>query len=148
MSAALGKGDLEPKRLRWALAALPLPRARDGWIALAVDFSNWLRLDAETSGQRLYCHTYGRGRSKHQFIPGWPYPFVAALEAGPTFWTALLDVTRLTPSDDATAAHLRAVVTRQTVPDIGARASLASPSSPTPAATSHAWPTSWPIFPC
>jgi hypothetical protein len=115
MYAALNEGDLEPERLRWALAALPIPQARDGRITLAVDVSNWLRPDAGTSADRLFCHTYGRGRSKDQFIPGWPYSFVAALEPGPTSWTALLDAIRLAPSDDATAvtaAQLRAVVVK------------------------------------
>lgn len=115
MYAALNEGDLEPERLRWALAALPIPQARDGRITLAVDVSNWLRPDAGTSRDRLFCHTYGRGRSKDQFIPGWPYSFVAALESGPTSWTALLDAVRLAPSDDAakvTAAQLRAAVTK------------------------------------
>lgn len=36
-------------------------------------------------------------------IPGWPYSFVAALEPGRTSWTALLDVVRLCPWDDAIA---------------------------------------------
>lgn len=48
-------------------------------------------------------------------IPGWPYSFVAALEAGRTSWTALLDAVRLGPADDATAvtaAQLREVVDR------------------------------------
>ena len=115
MYAALSEGDLEPERLRWALAALPIPQARDGRITLAVDVSNWLRPDAGTSPDRLFCHTYGRGRSKDQFIPGWPYSFVAALEPGPTSWTALLDAIRLAPSDDATAVtaeQLRAVVVK------------------------------------
>lgn len=94
---------------------MPIPQARNGRITLAVDVSNWLRPDAATSSGRLFCHTYGRGRSKDQFIPGWPYSFVAALERGPTSWTALLDAIRLTPSEDATevtAAQLRAVVAR------------------------------------
>ena len=91
MYAALNLGDLEPRRLRRALVGTPLPKSRDGRITLAVDVSNWLRPDAATSADRLFCHTYGRGRSKDQFIPGWPYSFVAALETGPTSWTALLD---------------------------------------------------------
>src|SRR5262249_15020848 len=50
-----------------------------------------------------------------QMIPGWPYSFVAALETGRTSWTAVLDVIRLGPADDATAvtaAQLREVVGR------------------------------------
>jgi hypothetical protein len=65
----------------------------------------------------MFCHVYGRGRgrSADQRIPGWPHQVVAALESGPTSWTAVLDVVRLGPSADATAvtaAQLRAVVDR------------------------------------
>jgi DDE superfamily endonuclease len=102
--AALNRGWAEPVRLRRILAGLPLPKAADGRIVLAVDVSNWLRPDAPTSDDRLFCHVYGRGaRSKDQFVPGWPYSFVAALEAGRTSWVALLDAMRLGPADDATA---------------------------------------------
>jgi len=50
------------------LAGLPLPRTADGWIVLAADISNWLRPDAATSAERLFCHTYGRGRGSAQMI--------------------------------------------------------------------------------
>ncbi|WP_406484344.1 NF041680 family putative transposase [Streptomyces microflavus] len=116
MYAGLDRGWLEPARLRRSLAGLPLPRAADGRIVLAVDVSHWLRPDAPTSDDRLFCHVYGRGdRSSDQFIPGWPYSFVAALETGRTSWVALLDAVRLGPADDATAvtaAQLREVVAR------------------------------------
>lgn len=69
------------------------PGGRDR-VVLAVDVSNWLRPGAATSPDRLFCHTYPRGHGQAQMIPGWPYSFVAALEAGPTSWTALLDVAR------------------------------------------------------
>ena len=58
---------------------------------------------------------YGRGRSKDQLIPGWPYSFVAALEPGRSSWTAVLDAVRLRPTDDATevtAGQVRAVLDR------------------------------------
>jgi hypothetical protein len=115
MYDALGHGRVEPQRLRRSLASLPLPRAADGRIVLAVDASPWLRSDAATSAERLFCHVYGRGKGQAQLIPGWPYSFVAALEPGRTSWTALLDAVRLGPTDDATAvtaAQLRAVVGR------------------------------------
>ncbi|WP_344598513.1 transposase, partial [Streptomyces violaceusniger] len=103
MYAALDRGWLEPARLRRALAGLPLPRAADERIVLAVDVSNWLRPDAPTSEDRLFCHVYGRGaRSRDQFVPGWPYSFVAALETGRTSWVTLLDAVRLGPANDAT----------------------------------------------
>jgi hypothetical protein len=59
---AVNNGSLDVARVRIALGALPLPRAADGRIVLAVDVSNWLRPDAATSPQRLFCHVYGRGR--------------------------------------------------------------------------------------
>lgn len=115
MYDALGHGRLETGRLRRTLASLPPPRAADGRIVLAVDVSPWLRADASTSAERLFCHVYGRGKGQVQMIPGWPYSFVAALEPGRTSWTALLDAVRLGPADDATtmtADQLRAVVGR------------------------------------
>ncbi len=93
----------------------PLPRAADGRIMLACDVSDWLRPDTATSAERLFCHTYGRGRGSAQMIPGWPYSIVAALEPGRTSWTALLDAVRLGPGADetaVTATQLREVVER------------------------------------
>ncbi|MFC5993774.1 NF041680 family putative transposase [Pseudonocardia hispaniensis] len=115
MYDALACGQVEPQRLRRVLAGLPLPRATDGRIVLAVGVSPWLRSDAPTSADRLFCHVYGRGRGNAQLIPGWPYSFVAALEPGRTSWVAMLDVVRIRPGQDATAvtaAQLREVVDR------------------------------------
>lgn len=102
-------------RFRASLAVLPLPKAANGPIVLAVDVSPWLRSDAQTSAERLFCHVHGRSKNAAQFIPGWPYSFVAALETGRTSWTAVLDAVRLGPEDDATAVtagQLREVVQR------------------------------------
>jgi hypothetical protein len=115
MYDAVNHGWPEPRRLRRLLASTPLPRAADGRIALAVDVSNWLRPGAPTSPDLLLCHVYGRGRRADQFVPGWPYSFVAALATGRTSWTAVLDAVRPGPADDATAAtaaQLRDVVVR------------------------------------
>jgi hypothetical protein len=112
---ALNSGEVYFARLRRALSALPLPEWADGRIRLAADVSNWLRPDAEASPERLFCHTYARGKGNAQLIPGWPYSFVAALEPGRTSWTLPLDAVRLGPADDATevtAAQIRDVVTR------------------------------------
>jgi hypothetical protein len=112
---AVNHGRIEIDRLRVALAGVSLPRAADGRLVLAVDVRPWLRPDAATSAQRLFCHVYGRAKNQAQLIPGWPYSFVAALEPGRTSGTAMLDVLRLGPADDATAvtaAQLRAVVDR------------------------------------
>ncbi|MEO3781627.1 NF041680 family putative transposase, partial [Micromonospora sp. B11E3] len=112
---AVNHGRLELARLRRAVAALPVPLAADGRIVLAVDVSAWLRREAHTSPDRLYCHVTGQTRAQDQRIPGWPYSIVAALETGATSWTALLDAVRLGPADDETAvtcAQVRQVVDR------------------------------------
>jgi hypothetical protein len=110
---AVNAGRMQVQRLRRALTGLPLPRDAQGRIVLAVDVSNWLRPDAATAPDRLFCHVYGRGKNAAQLIPGWPYSFVAALEPGRTSWTAMLDAVRLRPVDDlteVTAAQVREVV--------------------------------------
>ena len=112
---ALNCGRIDIGRLRRCLAGLPLPRAADGRLMLAVDVSNWLRPGAATSPDRLFCHVYGRGKGQAQMIPGWPYSVVAALEPGRTSWTAVLDAVRLGPDDDeaeVTARQIREVITR------------------------------------
>jgi hypothetical protein len=112
---AVNCGQVQIGRLRRALAGLPLPAWPDGRIRLAVDVSNWLRPDAATSPDRLFCHCYARGKGNAQLIPGWPYSLVAALEPGRTSWTLPLDVIRLGPADDATevtAAQVREVISR------------------------------------
>ena len=88
---AVNSGRMQIARLRRSLAALPFPAWADGRIRLAADVSNWLRPDAETSPDRLFCHTYARGKGNAQLIPGWPYSVVAALEPGRTSWTLPLE---------------------------------------------------------
>src|ERR1017187_2903449 len=111
----VNRGRIDFARLRRTLAGLPLPRAADGRLMLAVDVSNWLRPGAVTSPDRLFCHVYARGKGQAQMIPGWPYSVIAALEPGRTSWTAVLDAVRLGPAADetvVTAAQVRDVVTR------------------------------------
>jgi hypothetical protein len=111
-------GRVDIAGLRNLVAAQRLPRAADGRIVLAVDVSPWLRPDANTSPERSFCHTYGRGKDQHQMIPGWPYSIVAALETGRTSWTALLDAVRLQPGADVaavTTAQIREVLERLVV---------------------------------
>jgi hypothetical protein len=112
---AVSHGRIGVTRLRRALTGLPLPRAADGRLVLAVDVSSWLRPGAATSPKRVFCHVYGRARGQAQMIPGWPYSVIAALEPGRSSWTAVLDAVRLGPGDDeaaVTAAQVREVITR------------------------------------
>lgn len=90
-------GGIDTGRLRRALATVPLPRAVDGRLVLAVDITCWLRLAAHASPQRILCHTYGRGKDQHISVPGWPYSIICALEPGRSSWTAPLDALRLAP---------------------------------------------------
>ncbi len=111
----LNAGRLDVDRLRRAVAGLALPRFDGRRLVLAVDVSPWLRPDAATAPDRLFCHVYGRGRSQYQLVPGWSYSFVAALEPGRRSWTQILDAARLGPDDDeaqVTAAQVRDVVHR------------------------------------
>ncbi len=113
--AAMARGRIDEEGMRRALAAVPLPRAADGRLVLAVDVTCWLRPDAHTSPERILCHTYGRGKDQHIPVPGWPYSVVVALEGGRTSWTAPLDARRLAPGDDSaavTAQQLRELVQR------------------------------------
>jgi hypothetical protein len=110
---SLNQGGIDVDRFRNVVARQRIPRCGDGRIVLGIDVSNWLRPDANTSPERLFCHTYARGKGQAQMIPGWPYSFVAALEPGRTSWTAILDAQRLGPDDEDTAiaaAQLRTVV--------------------------------------
>jgi hypothetical protein len=113
--AAVAHGRIDIQRLRPALAGMPLPRAADGRLMLAVDITCWLRPEAHTSPQRVMCHTYGRGKDQAIMIPGWPYSVIVALEPGRSSWTAPLDVQRLAPGHDAatvTATQLRHLIGR------------------------------------
>lgn len=113
--AALARGEVNVDRLRTTLASVPLPRAADGRLVLAVDVTCWLRPEAHTCPQRTLCHTYGRGKDQHIMVPGWPYSVIVALETGRSSWTAPLDAVRLTPGDNAasvTARQVRGVVDR------------------------------------
>ena len=110
----LNAGRVDVDRIRRTLAGLALPRV-GGRIVLGVDVTPWLRPDAETSPDRLFCHVHGRAKGSSQMIPGWPYSIVAALASGRSSWTGVLDAVRLGPDDDATAvtaAQLRDVVER------------------------------------
>lgn len=114
LCGALNHGRLGTTALRDLLISLPLPRYGER-IVLTVDVSPWLRADAACSPERLFGHVHGRSKASAQIIPGWPYSFVSALTPDRTSWTAVLDVVRLGPEDDAiavTAHQLRQVVER------------------------------------
>ena len=80
-----------------------------------MDASNWLRPDAETSPERLFCHSLRAGERERADDPRLAVLMSSALEPGRTSWTLPLDAVRLGPADDATAvtaAQLREVIAR------------------------------------
>ncbi|ARQ69178.1 hypothetical protein CAG99_10160 [Streptomyces marincola] len=73
----LNQGRIDVARLRRALAGVPLPRAADGWLVLAVDVSPWLRPDANTSAYRAFCTPSAGVRASTRWCPAgltpwWP----------------------------------------------------------------------------
>jgi hypothetical protein len=72
-STPVAHGLRTSNRIAHQLKAGEAIGAVDGRIVLAVDVSNWLWPDASTSAERLFCHTYGRGKRATQMIPGWPW---------------------------------------------------------------------------
>ncbi len=84
MHGGLNPGRMDVGRLRTVLAGLSPPRFDGGRLVLAVDVSPWLRSDAPCSAERLFRHVHGRAKTASQFIPGWPYSFVAVPEPGAT----------------------------------------------------------------
>ncbi len=91
MYDALNAGRVEPQRLRRTVASLPLPTV-GGRIVLAVDVSPWLRPDAPTSADRLFCHVHGRGKGQGADDPGLAVlvrgrPGNRAHAPGPRCWT-------------------------------------------------------------
>ena len=105
---------------RWGGCGPPWPACR--YPGLLMDGWCWQWMSARGCArtrrpQRTGCSATSTGVAKGsaQMIPGWPYSFVAALETGRSSWTAVLDVIRLKPADDATAvtaAQIREVVGR------------------------------------
>jgi len=69
---ALSQGSIDQWQASRLLLNGPVPRMR-GRIVLAVDSTPWLRPEAPTSPELLFCHVYGRTREGDQQIPGWPY---------------------------------------------------------------------------
>jgi hypothetical protein len=83
MHDAVNQGRIDVQLLRTALAGLTLPRAVDGRLMLAVDISAWLRPDAATSPDRLFCHVYGRGRNVAVLVRGRVGARPHLVDAGP-----------------------------------------------------------------
>ncbi|MFD8886702.1 transposase [Streptomyces erythrochromogenes] len=114
LCAALAQGRIDADRMRQALTSVPLPRAADGRLVLAVDLTCQLRPHAHTSPQRILCRYLRPGKASTFPFPG-GRTRSSALEPGRSSWTTPLDALRLTPGDDTatvTARQLRELVKR------------------------------------
>ena len=106
--AALDRGRIDDEALRKLLARHPLAGAQGEVPVYAVDASVWDRCDAETSPQRGYYYHPSRHSAGQPIVAGWAYQFVAQLGFARESWTALVDVERLRPAQDANGGCRRA----------------------------------------
>jgi hypothetical protein len=102
---ALSQGSIDQWQASRLLLDGPVPRMR-GRIVLAVDSTPWLRPEAPTSPELLFCHVYGRTHDGDQQIPGWPYSFLVALEPGVGSWPEILDVERIREGQTETSVAI------------------------------------------
>ena len=112
---ALNAGRVEIGRLRRRWRGCRCRPGRTGGSGWRSTCRAWLRPEAATSPERMFCHVHGRGRNAGQVVPGWPYSLVTALGPGASSWALLLDAVRLGPGRRrraVTAAQLREVVSR------------------------------------
>jgi hypothetical protein len=106
---ALTRGRIDEPRLRKLLLGT-VGAGRDGLVWFAGDVSNWARPEAACSPQRLMVHDKSaRTLAGAPVTSGWPFAVLAALEWGPTSWTAPVDLARLGPTDSLTSVTLAAI---------------------------------------
>jgi hypothetical protein len=99
--AALWRGRIDDEALRRLLACYPLANAQERPSVYAVDTSVWPRCDAEASSERGYYYHPSRHSAGQPIVAGWAYQFVAELNFVRESWTALVDVERVRPAQDA-----------------------------------------------
>ncbi|MGD0607323.1 MAG: transposase [Streptosporangiaceae bacterium] len=63
---AVNHGRIDIGRLRRSVAGLPLPRAADGRLMLAVDVSNWLRPGARPARSACSAMSTGAGKARRR----------------------------------------------------------------------------------
>ena len=99
--AALDRGRIDEESLRKLLACHPLAGAEGEPSVYAVDASVWDRCDAQTSPERGYYYHPSRHSAGQPIVAGWAYQFIARLNFARESWTALVDVERVRPAQDA-----------------------------------------------
>jgi hypothetical protein len=99
--AALWRGRIDYEALRKLLAHHPLAGTEGEPFVYAVDTSVWPRCDAEASPERGYYYHPSRHSAGQPIVAGWAYQLVAQLGFVRESWTALVDVERVRPTQDA-----------------------------------------------
>jgi hypothetical protein len=99
--AALWRGRIDDEALRKLLACYPLASAQGEPSVYAVDTSVWPRCDAQASPERGYYYHPSRHSAGQPIVAGWAYQLVAELNFVRESWTALVDVRRVRPAQDA-----------------------------------------------
>jgi len=103
---ALADGRIDEDRLRRLLVAhRPLAEQT----VFAVDASTWARCDAECSPGRGFHYSASKHSAGQPIVAGWSYQWISQLDFTPDSWTAPVDVTRITPHQDATTATIEQV---------------------------------------
>ena len=98
--AALRRGRIDAEALRGLIASHPLAGS-GATPVFAVDVSVWDRCDAESSPERGYYYHPSRHSAGQPIVAGWAYQFIAELNFVRESWTALVDVRRVRPGQDA-----------------------------------------------
>jgi len=100
---SLARGEVAAAALRRLLVA---SRPHDWPLVFAVDASTWDRCDAQTSPGRGFYHSASRHSAGQPIVAGWSYQWASQLSFEPDSWTAPVDVERMVPGTDATAATI------------------------------------------
>ena len=98
--AALDRGRIDAEALRQLLARHPLAGSATPAV-YAVDTSVWDRSDAECSPERGFYYHPSRHSAGQPIVAGWAYQFIAQIGFARESWTALVDVERVCPAQDA-----------------------------------------------
>jgi hypothetical protein len=98
---ALERGSIDADALRALLVAA---RPREWPAVFAVDASTVERCDAECSPERGFYYSASRHSAGQPIVAGWHYQWICQLSWAPDSWTAPVDVCRIPPAEDPTAA--------------------------------------------
>ncbi|MGH9918341.1 MAG: transposase, partial [Nitrososphaerales archaeon] len=94
-----------------ALRRLLVEHRPPEWPAVfAVDASAWARCDAECSPERGFYYSASKHSAGQPIVAGWSFQWICQLNWAPDSWTAPLDVERIAPDADVTAARIGHVI--------------------------------------